>query len=626
VGSRGGGTSPRSVRGVAALAAGLVIAAVLAGGCATLPSSGQPQSFAVRPPQGGGTVPGSKVLVQPPQRGWPPSEVVRDFLLASTNAAHNYHMAREYLTFDASKGWHPGSQVTILSNSTLHVFQESPRLNGTATVVVTWRELATLSGNGQYIPASAAVKPSSESFVLQPDSGTYKITKLPTRVLLLTSGLFHQAYTPQDIYYYGRRSGLLLPDPVYAPIQGTNPVTTLVNDLRHNPAGLLGGGAARTYLPEDARLTGVQVSPGPSGKTAIVNITLPHGGRGADVPKMAAQLVSTLTSPVFSPALFHMVRLRIDGHLWPPENLASFQGAFPRVQRDLDLYYLAQNGSIRVLGPAERGGRPLPNSSGVSQPALRQVAVSPDQRHLAGISKAGTTVYTGVIAPATKPGQSPTAEQLQAQLTGRKFTSLSWDRAGDLWIASGKRNVWKLSVLIHGQGTPTPVNDPFPSREPITAVRVAPDGVRVALVAGGQVWLAAAYRVQVDQAPGGGRQHNPGHVVPPGPTGGFSLTQPVPLGGQVGNQVLTAVTSLTWYDEDHLLAVAGRPTATQLYEVPVDGDNPTSLGALSGNASVTAAGTGGPYYLGLPGGHLDRAGPNTLLQVITAGQAPSYPG
>ena len=622
--NRWSGAGPRPVRGVAALAGGMVIAALLAGGCATLPSSGQPQSFTVRPPQGGGTVPGSKVLVQPPQPGWPPAEVVRDFLLASTNVAHNYHMARQYLTADASNTWHPGSQVTILTG--LRVTQTSAKVSR-SIVLVTWHELAALSGNGQYISAeSKAAKASFEQFVLQLVNGTYKITQLPSRELLLTSGLFHQAYTPQDIYYYGKRSGLLLPDPVYAPIQGTNPVTTLVNDLRHNPAGLLGG-AAQTYLPAAARLTGVQVSPGPSGKTAIVNITLPHGGRGVQVAKMAAQLVSTLTSPVFSPPLFHMVRLRIDGHLWAPKNLASYQGDFPSVQRDLNVYYLAQNGSIRVLGPADHGGRPLPNGPRVSQPALSQVAVSPGQKSLAGIGGAATTVYTGALAPATKPGQPPTAGQLHAQLTGTKFTSLSWDRDGDLWIAGRKGKAWKLSVLLHGRGTPMPVNDPFPATEPITAVRVAPDGVRVALVVGGQVWLAAANRVQVDQAPGGGRQHNPGHVVDRGPAGGFSLTQPVPLGGQGGSQVLTGVTSLTWYDEDHLLAVAGRPTATQLYEVPVDGDNPTALGSLSSNASVTAAGGGGPYYLGLADDHLGRvAGPNQGFPVITAGQAPSYPG
>ena len=608
--------APRPVRGALAVAVGTVLAAVLASGCATLPSSGQPQSFAVRPAQGVGILPGSGVLVQAPRPGWPPSEVVRNFLLASTNFAHNYHLAREYLTTDASRAWHPGSQVTILSG--VKVTQQPGRvsaLEGKATVLVTWHELATLSSNGQYIPqGSKAAKALSEQFIVQSVNGTEKIAQLPgpspSRELLLTSDLFHLAYTPQDLYYYGVRSGLLLPDPVYAPIQGTNPVTTLVDDLRHRPAGLLGG-AARTYLPEDARLTGVQVAPGPSGKTATVNITLPDGGRGVDVAKMAVQLVSTLTSPVFSSPLFHAVRLRIDGHLWPAQNLGSYQWAFPHVHRNLNAYYLAQNGSIRMLGPsAQHGGRALPNAAGVNQPALSQVAVSPDGKYLAGIGGPATTVYTGGLVPAAKPGQPATARQLYTQLTGNKFTSLSWDRDSDLWIAGKMHHHWGLWVLVHGQGILMPVNVPGHNGQPITGLRVAPDGVRVAMIFGqkarAQVWLAAATR---------------------GLTGGFDLTPPVPLGGQGGSQVLTRVTSLTWYDEDHLLAVAGRPSATQLWEVPVDGDNPTSLGPLPGIASVTAAGPGNPFYLGLTDGQLERAvGPNQLLQGITAGQAPSYPG
>lgn len=152
----------------------------------------------------------------------------------------------------------------------------------------------------------------------------------------------------------------------------------------------------------------------------------------------------------------------------------------------------------------------------------------------------------------------------------------------------------------------------------VTGLRVAPDGVRVALIIGShakaQVWLAAVLR---------------------GPTSGFRITRPVPfritrpvpLGGQGLTGVLTGVTAITWYDEDHLLAVTGTGSATHLWEVPVDGDNPTSLGPEPGVTSVTAAGPRNPIYLGRADGHLVRlAGLNQLSQEITAGQAPAYPG
>jgi hypothetical protein len=64
-----------------------------------------------------------------------------------------------------------------------------------------------------------------------------------------------------------------------------------------------------------------------------------------------------------------------------------------------------------------------------------------------------------------------------------------------------------------------------------------------------------------------------------------------------------------------------------LWEVPVDGDNPTSLIKSPGILTVTAAGPGYPMYLGLAGNRLEKAaGPNQLLGDIPAGQAIIYPG
>jgi hypothetical protein len=617
VSDRWPGPAPRPVRGVAALAVGLVLAALLAGGCASLPSCGQPQSAATLPPQGGGISPCCRVLVQPPQPGWPPAEVVRNFLLASTDSAHNYRVAREYLTGPASQ-WQPGSQVTILSRT--NVTAEPGRVTGPAgkaIVLVTGQQLATLNSSGQYIPAVSSGTP-SEEFILQSVNGIDKIADLPgtipgqpSRGLLLTSALFQLAYTPRDIYYYGMHGGQLLPDPVYVPIQSADPVSTLVNDLRRDPAGLLGG-VARTYLPAGARLAGVQVFPGLSGRTAIVDIALPHGAADGNVAKMAAQLVSTLTSPVFSPPLFHAVRLRINGRLWPAhgpaQSLASYQGDFPHWRRGINVYYVAQDGGVRVLGPSWQRSEPLANSPGVSQPALSQVAVSPDGRYLAGLGGPATKVYTGGLTSPTKPGQRPSAGQLHAQFTGR-FTSLSWDKNDNLWVAGWSQGTWGIWVLVHGQGPAELVQPPNLSGEPVNGVRVAPDGVRVAMIVGtgtkAQVWLAAIR----------------------GPSGGFEITQPVPLGGQGGTQVLTNVTS---YDEDHLLVTAGPPNAAQLWEVPVDGDNPVKLAGPAGITSVTAAGPNNPFYVALTGDKLERAvGPGQLLQPlqsITAGQAPSYPG
>jgi len=62
--------APRPARGLTALAAGVALVAVLAAGCAALPTSGGPQAAKVPPPRGGGISPCCGLLVGPPQPGW----------------------------------------------------------------------------------------------------------------------------------------------------------------------------------------------------------------------------------------------------------------------------------------------------------------------------------------------------------------------------------------------------------------------------------------------------------------------------------------------------------------------------------------------------------------------------
>jgi Lipoprotein LpqB beta-propeller domain len=614
------GAVPHPARGVAALAAAVLLAAVLACGCAAIPSSGIPQAAAVPAPQGGDVAQCCGVQVEPPQVGWSPSEVVTNFLLASSNAANNYRAARAYLMRPALTSWHPGPGVTILSEApTVSPARPLNGPQGSSQVEVTGNELATLSSSGQYIQAANGAQVSPEAFGLQLDHGVYKISNLPpagsgpASGLLLTSDLFHHVYTPRNLYYYGAGpgTGTLLPDPVYVPIQSADLVSTLVNDLRHDPGGWLTG-AAKTYLPARARLAGVQVFPGPSGgKTAIVNVTLPHGTR-ANIPDMVAQLVCTLTNGVFSQQLFRAVRIKINGRLWPArgpaQNLASYQGLIPHWRGGMEVYYLTPGGTIKTLRATRSAA--LAKGASTGEPSLSQVAVSPDGTHLAGIAGPADTVYTGSLGSSAKPGL------LHAQLTG-SFSALSWDRMDDLWVVGRVsrspdiplRSRQGIFVLQGGQGTLLPVSHPpFPGS--VTGLRVAPDGARVAMIIGSgpktQVWLAAARR---------------------GPTGGFSITQPVPLGGQGLTGVLTGVTALTWYDEDHLLVVTKSGSGTQLWEVPVDGVSPVSLGSESGITSVTAAGPDNPFYLGITGRRLVRvAGLDHFSQEITAGQAPAYPG
>jgi hypothetical protein len=526
--------------------------------------------------------------------------------------AHNYRVAREYLTTPAINQWHPGTGVTILAKEPQLSHLGGRGITGSGqSVLMTGTELARLSSSGLYIPASGG-QASAEAFTLRDVNGILKIDGLlsssgkPSRELLLTNNLFRLVYAPRNLYYLGGRNNELLPYPVYVPIQGAVPAATLVRDLINGPSGWLQG-AARTAFPAESHLAGpIRVFPGPSGgRTALVNIDVPQHAVGLNERAIALQVAATLTSPVYSAPLFRAVKIEINGRLWPPHHPGQalgpsfYQGSIPHAPAGTKAYYLSRDGGLRSLAPRSVRGTAVPRASGTSQVALSQIAVSPKGNQLAGLGGPANTLYIGSLTPGSS--QRPTLGQLHAVPAG-KFTSPSWDKLGDLWVSGKfmhKRGIW---VLINGQTPPVQVQNPPAGR--VTAFRVAPDGNRVAMIVrkGTSTYLElAAIR----------------HI-----SSGFWLTTTTQLAPS-----LPPLTALTWYGEDHLLVVTGSGASSQLWEVPVDGDIPASQIRQPGILTVTAAGPDYPLYLGLAGQRQEKlARPNQPSGDITPGQAIIYPG
>ena len=250
----------------------LLAAAALASGCSVIPASNSVQPASIPgPPAGGGPCCG--LQVRPPQVGWQATDVVSNFLLASAIVAHNYRVAREYLTGDLVKSWHPGAGVTILAKEPT-LTNQGRGITGQAgkqSVLVAGPELARLSSTGQYIPAPGGAQAPTEEFSLKNVNGILKISGLfngagkLSRELVLTNELFRLVYAPRNLYYLGGRNEQLLPYPVYVPIQGTGPARTLINDLINGPSGWLQGAAHTAFPPGSHRAGPVQVFPGPSG-------------------------------------------------------------------------------------------------------------------------------------------------------------------------------------------------------------------------------------------------------------------------------------------------------------------------------------------------------------------------
>lgn len=597
---------------------------LLVSGCAAIPSSGTPQSAPTPPPLGGAGVPDCcRSVLRGPQPGWNAAEVVRGFLTASASIAHDHALAREYLTPDANKAWQPGNEVTILASapkvSPLPVRGTSP--GGKLAVLVAGHKIATLKSSGQYIPLSGA--DTNANFTLVQVNGRLLIDGLPRgdpghpyHQLLLPSDLFHLVYTPRNLYFYGMRGGALVPDPVFVPTEDTNPATKLIDDLLNNPSGGLLENAARTAFPPGIPRPKLQVLPSPTGgKVAIVSFRLPRSVTGQATQAMARQLVATLTSSAYSTALFQAVKFKINGRFWTPPSgdplldLGSLPQGEPHQGTGAPLYYLTSGGSPRILGSHNTRGVALSDGGAT----LNSIAVSPSGKYFAGIAAPGTTVYTSGLPTVsdTKSGDHPPGLRLRTQLSGTGLTSMSWDSANDLWVAGQRQQGYGVWVLHQGKAPATRVTL-VPGRGPggdVTGIRVAPDGVRVAMIIG----HGSSARLVL------------GAVVQDGPDS-YTILRVAPLGSG-----LTGVTSLSWYDEDHVLAVSATQTKsgpqTSLWEVPANGDSARLLTGQSGSMAVTAAGRENPLYLSLSTGQVEKSvGLDEPWTYIAAGRAATYPG
>jgi WD40 repeat protein len=240
--------------------------------------------------------------------------------------------------------------------------------------------------------------------------------------------------------------------------------------------------------------------------------------------------------------------------------------------------------------------------TGAGQVPLSKIAVSPDESHLAGLAGPSNTVYTGQLVT-TGTSQRQSVEQLHEQLTGTSFSSLSWDNSGDLWVVGTRGHRPGVWVLAGGQAPAHRVQLPS-GLGPVTSLRVAPDGVRVAMIVGqgakAHLALAAAMHDGT----------------------GYLLSTTAPLGS-----TLPTVSALTWYGEDHILVITGSGEDSQYWDVPVDGDHASSQIKLPGMTTITAAGPGHPIYLGLENGAMESAiGLDQPPVPIPPGQAVIYPG
>jgi Lipoprotein LpqB beta-propeller domain/Sporulation and spore germination len=575
------GCRSRAWPGVVACAAVLALA-----GCAMVPGSGPVNVLPIS--QAAQNQGNPQLIPIGPVAGWTPTQIVNGFLAASASFASDPSIALEYLTPTERKKWHPGAAVTVVGN--LHTPNQAnvparqlnlvPALNKPssgqmATVQVEGAQVATLTETGQYLVSLAPAAAKPYTFVLQKVGTQWRINQTPTSELMLTTDELERAYQLRNLYFLDPSGQTLVPDPVFVPQNATDSglATQLVRGLLKDPQGWLSG-ATRTAFPAGTKQPSQVKINGPD---AIVSLTMPPAAvksLSLRLPRLAAQLFWTLTGSSYGPSAIQTVQLQINGHTVGQDRnqyllAKTYQNWIPRPPTTVEPYFISSQGPVRMVNGTLKLGsvtslssRPVAGQAGTAGvPALSAIAVAPNQAELAGISANGRTIYIGVLAR-----NAPLAAQGSP---GGIVTSLSWDRSGTLWFVAGG-SVW---MLRPGTGPRAQVNLGLSAGDDVTAFRVAPDGVRVAMIvknaSGATALILAA-------------------IVHTGGAAAASLGPTVTIGAGVPSPER----ALSWYDADHIIVLAGSGSGAQLYEVPVNGGQSSLSGTQSGTVSVSGDGAG----------------------------------
>lgn len=544
------------------LAAVAALSAVLAG-CATAPSGGPPRSA-----PGGNSQ--AQAYVQPlpppgPTSRWTPEQVVLGFLHASASYAYDPAAARQYLVPELRRSWHPGRGVAVVGGTPavtqLSYNSKQQSLGGGQSlpqkvVHVTGPQVATLSQSGQYRYAPGNVNIRFQ--LAESANGVWLIEQLPLQTLLLTESDFEEVYQPRNLFFFApapasQTPSVLVPDPVYAPLQSSNSAlntdlaTGLVNGLLKGQGGWLSGATTSAFPAGTRLLKKVTIT----GKTAQVDL----GGSAAhaqpqQVMLMADQLAETLGDSSYALPLATHVQLSIN-------NSVQYSIGAP------DLVPSVPSGPVELItGTSSVGELPAQPEHGTRlQARLTQeqigaanvtaVAASPGQDHPQQLAVAVRNLAGCAVEE--QPGGQSAYKTYQLTSTAGACGSLSYDTNGNLWAVAGGE-VWVLSPGHAPAAVDmSAMSAAMQPGDQILALQMAPDAVRAALLvstpAAGNRLLLAAVRV------GGGSA---------------AFGQPV----TVGTTGVSDPAAISWYDAYHL-AVLG---SGGIYAVPLTtgaGQQPT---------------------------------------------------
>ncbi|MEO8106918.1 MAG: LpqB family beta-propeller domain-containing protein [Actinomycetes bacterium] len=563
----------------------VAVAALALAGCSEIPTSGP----VVRGDEVRAVVdePAVRVLPRDPVVGQSPEEVVSGFLEASASFVNDHEVARRFLSPSAAETWNAEAGVTVIDDSPDYRLE---RVRGGVRLMA--RQVARIGADGAYHPRDEVeIEP---IFELDRVGDSWRITELPPGLILdrIETSLALRAY---ELYFMNPERTLLVPDPVYLPLDQTGSATRLVKSLLVGPTRWLSP-AVQSVIPSGTTLV-VDSVPIENG---VARVDLSADFLESDVEEReqaAAQITmtllglsSTVTGVAISvqgePLLLPVAPAVMTRETWEtydPDRLTPALGAL-----------FVRGGVVRRL--TDDGSGPVPGPLGAIQTTLAQPSQSWDGGTVTALANGGRTLLV------SHPFVSA---RVQERLRGQELLPASLDAEDRVWavdVGSAKPRVqlldgaraWEQVQVrgLHGR---------------LEAFRVSVDGTRVAVV--------------IDPRKGSGEQGELlfGRVVRR--TDGLRIEA-----FRRVERTLVDVRDVSWIDASSLVVLGG--TVGSVLE-PTLVDVNRSVSSLSGSPAVgirsVSAASGVPLLAGTPrdGVWVESA---SAWAFLVRGRDPAYPG
>ncbi|MGV9994983.1 LpqB family beta-propeller domain-containing protein [Streptomyces sp. NPDC003374] len=479
---REGGARRRPMRAVALAACGIVLLA----GCATMPDGGDLRDVESTPRQDTEV----RVFAMPPAEDASPAEIVQGFLEALTSDDPTYATARQYLTGAASRQWRPESSTTVLASGPDIQVDRTTGHDDTDdyAFTLTGNKVARVDDQQSYTPLDGRYG-QSVHLVRDRKSRQWRIDALPQGVVMGQSD-FQRNYMSVNKYYFASNvptgataagPATAVAEPVYVR-RRVDAMTRMVRSLLSGPTRWLRP-VVRSSFPTGTALRRGVVALTPDDQnrlTVPLNEKASRAGR-RQCTEMATQLLFTLQS--LTPTVDTVELQRADGSTLCSldEERAVAVAARGSVKRPEYLYFVDdKHRLVRIPGSGTAAGvEPVPGALGEGVQRVRAAAVSWDEHTAAAVGIDRKSLYVGSLVTGG-PLDAPVL-QSAGKTENDRLTAPSWDARGDLWVAD--RDPARPRLLVLEQGTGRPIEARVPGLDGrVNAVRVAADGVRIALV------------------------------------------------------------------------------------------------------------------------------------------------